>query len=155
MRSLELESFADGGPGLVRSLGEWAPFPDTVRAMRTMARRRRLGIISNLDRVLLAATLGQLQAPLSMTVTAEEAKAYKPDPAPFRLALERMGLGPDEVLHAAFGWKYDLAPARALGMRTCFVTRPTVVELPAPERLAELGADLVVESLGELAERLG
>src|SRR4051812_41231727 len=28
MRACELECFADGGPGLVRSLYDWAPFPD-------------------------------------------------------------------------------------------------------------------------------
>jgi 2-haloacid dehalogenase len=147
MRALELESFADGGPGLVRSLGEWPPFADTGKALRALARRRRIGIVSNIDRALLAETLGRLQAPLSMTATAEEAGAYKPDPAPFRLALERLGLPADQVLHAAFGWKYDLAPARALGLRTCFVdrggARPALVE-----------ADLEVGSLAELAEVL-
>jgi 2-haloalkanoic acid dehalogenase type II len=146
MRELELESFADGGPGLVRSLGEWPPFADTVPALRRMARRRRLGIVSNIDRALLAETLGHLHVPLSMTVTAEEVRAYKPDPAPLRAALERLGLPPDQVLHAAFGWKYDLAPARALGMRTCLVDRGG-----APEGLV---ADLRVSSLAELAERL-
>ena len=151
MRALELESFADGGPGLARSLAEWAPFPDTVPSLRKLARRRRLGIVSNIDRALLAGTLGRLQVPLSMTATAEEAGAYKPDPAPFHLALERLGLRPEEVLHAAFGWKYDLSPARALGLRTCFVARPTVCGLPPAQAIE---ADLSVGSLGELADRL-
>jgi 2-haloacid dehalogenase len=151
MRALELESFADGGPGLARSLGEWPPFPDTVPSLRRMARRRRLGIVSNIDRALLAETLGRLQAPLSMTATAEEARAYKPDEAPFRLALERLGLPPGEVLHAAFGWKYDLAPARALGLRTCFVDRGG----PRPPDLREVHADVEVPSLAALADLLG
>lgn len=150
MRALELESFADGGPGLARSLAEWPLFPDTSSSLRRLARRRRLGIVSNIDRALLAETLGRLMAPLSMAATAEEARAYKPDPAPFHLALERLGLSPSEVLHVAFGWKYDLGPARALGMRTCFVARPTVTEVPA-----EVDADLRVASLAELADRLG
>lgn len=151
MRALELESFADGGPGLVRSLADWPLFADTTPSLRKLARRRRLGIVSNIDRALLAETLGRLAAPLSMTVTAEEARAYKPDPAPFQLALERLGLRPHEVLHAAFGWKYDLSPARALGIRTCFVTRATVAAPPPPGAAA---ADLTVASLAELAAAL-
>jgi len=147
MRALELESFADGGPGLVRSLGEWPPFADTVPALRRMARRRRLGIVSNIDRALLAETLGRLQVPLSMLVTAEDAGAYKPDPAPFRLALSRLGLPAGQVLHVAFGAKYDLQPARALGLRTCFVDR-------GGGRPAGHDADLEVPTLSALAEAL-
>jgi 2-haloalkanoic acid dehalogenase type II len=148
MRRLELECFADGGPGLAHSLAEWPPFADTAAAMRRMARRRRLAIISNTDDALLAETIGRLLVPLSAIVSAEEVQAYKPDPAPFREALARLGLAPGEVLHAAFGWKYDLGTARALGMRTCFVNRGAIAR---PEGLA---ADLEVPSLEALAERL-
>jgi 2-haloalkanoic acid dehalogenase type II len=148
MRAFELECFADGGPGLVRSVGEWPPFADTVPSLRRMARRRRLAIVSNIDRALLADTLGRLLVPLSAIVTAEDAGAYKPDAAPFRLALSRLGLPPSAILHAAFGWRYDLAPARAVGMRTCFVNRGGGAAPPGVE------ADLEVPSLAALAERL-
>jgi 2-haloacid dehalogenase len=146
MRAFELEVFADGGPLLARSLAEWKPFPDTVKALRRIARARRLAIISNVDRALIAQTLGVLLAPLSVVVTAEDAQAYKPDPAPFRLALDRLRLPPEAVLHASFSEKYDHAPARALGMRTCFVRRgPTPRGAPC---------DLEVASLEALAEAL-
>jgi 2-haloacid dehalogenase len=148
MRAFELEVFADGGGGLVRSLQDWPPFPDTVASLRRLARHRRLAIISNIDEALLAQTLGHLLAPFAALITAEQAGAYKPDGAPFRLALERMGLPPGAILHAAFGWKYDLAAARAAGMRTCWVNRGG---LPPP---AGDAPDLVVGSLAELAEQL-
>jgi 2-haloalkanoic acid dehalogenase type II len=148
MLQLELESFADGGPGLVRSLPDWPPFPDTQKALRRIAKRRRTGIVSNIDRALLAETLGRLLAPLATLVTAEDAQAYKPDEAPFRMALARLGLAPSEVLHCAFGWKYDLGPARALGFRTCFVNRNGA---PAPPGV---DADLTVPSLAALADLL-
>src|SRR5207237_9100967 len=92
MRSFVLESFADGGPGLVHSLAEWPPFADAVPSLRRLARRRRLALVSNIDRALLAETLGHLLAPLSALVTAEDAQAYKPDERPFHLAVERLGL---------------------------------------------------------------
>src|SRR6185503_1423635 len=127
----------------------WKPFADTTPALRRLARRYRLAIVSNIDNDLLAATMGQLQAPLSSLVTAEEARAYKPDPAPLKLAIARLGLRPDEILHAAFGWRYDLAPARALGLHTAFVNRAGG---PRPEGDAP---DLEVGSLDALADALG
>src|SRR5439155_27040437 len=121
MQYFGLEAFVDDGPGLARSVADWLPFPDTTRALRRLGRRYRLAIISNIDRDLLASTVGHLQAPFSSLVTAEDARAYKPDQAPFRLALERLGLPPGRILHAGFGWRYDLAPARAVGMHTAFI----------------------------------
>jgi 2-haloalkanoic acid dehalogenase type II len=148
MQYFGLEAFVDAGAGLARSIAEWQPFPDTRKALRRLARRHRLAIVSNIDRDLLADTVGLLQAPFSCLVTAEDARAYKPDPKPFELAIERLAVPPDAILHAAFGWKYDLAPARALGMRTCFLNRGGVTtdelrdfEAPSLEALADaLGA---------------
>ena len=73
-------------PGLARSIAEWKPFADTRRALRRLARRYRLAIVSNIDSDLLADTVGRLQAPFSCLVTAEDARAYKPDPKPLELA---------------------------------------------------------------------
>ena len=82
-------------------------------------------------------------------MTAEEARAYKPDRRPFELALERMAIPAHEILHAAFGWRYDLAPARAVGMRTAFVNRS------GSARPAGDDPDLEVPSLDALADALG
>ncbi|HEX6835831.1 MAG TPA: haloacid dehalogenase type II [Polyangia bacterium] len=145
MQYFGIEAFVDAGAGLARSIADWQPFSDTRRALRRLAKRHRLAIVSNIDGDLLADSVGQLQAPFSCLVTAEDARAYKPDPKPLELAIARLAVEPGAILHAAFGWKYDLAPARALGMRTCFVNRgavrvdePRDVEVPSLEALAEL-----------------
>jgi 2-haloacid dehalogenase len=149
MRAFGLEAFVDEGHGLWRAVPTWTPFPDTSQALRRLGRRFSVGIVSNIDDDLLAGTLAQLGAPVSLLVTAEQARAYKPDPAPLRLALERLGLAPDEVLHAGFGWRYDLAPARSLGMRTCFVNRDGKPRPGGPE------PDVEVPSVAALADLLG
>jgi 2-haloacid dehalogenase len=139
MQFFGIESFIDAGPGLARSLSDWRPFADSTRALKRLARRYRLCIVSNIDRDLLADSVGQLQAPFSCLVTAEDARAYKPDPRPLELAVERLQLAPQQILHAGFGWKYDLAPARALGMRTCFINRGGLsVEEPRDLEVADL-----------------
>jgi len=147
MQYFGLEAFVDAGAGLARSIAEWQPFPDTRRALRRLARRYRLAIVSNIDRDLLADTVGLLQAPFSCLVTAEDARAYKPDPKPFELAIERLAVPPDAILHAAFGWKYDLGPARALGMRTCFLNRGGVT--------TDEPRDFEAPTLAALADTLG
>jgi 2-haloalkanoic acid dehalogenase type II len=149
MQHFGLEAFVDDAPGLVRSVHDWLPFADSSRALKRLARRYRIAIVSNIDNDLLAATVGRLQAPFSSLVTAEDARAYKPDPAIFRLACERLGLPPDQILHAAFGWRYDLGTARKVGMRTCFVNRGSgpVPDIEPP--------DLVVSSVEALADTLG
>lgn len=147
MQHFGLEAFIDAGAGLARSVGEWRPFADSTRALRRLARKFRLAIVSNIDRDLLADSVGQLQAPFSLLVTAEDARAYKPDPKPLQLAIDKLGTAPGKILHAAFGWKYDLAPARALGMRVCFVNRGGVA--------TDEPRDLEVPSLAALADALG
>jgi 2-haloacid dehalogenase len=154
MHHFGLESFVDDGLGLARAVADWRPFPDTVPSLRRLAKRYTLGIVSNIDRDLLAGTLGQLHAPLALLVTAEDARAYKPDPAPLRLALEQLGLPPSQVLHAGFGWRYDLAPARELGMRTCFVDRGGGPGARPPSDWAGEPPDLTVQGLAGLAEAL-
>jgi 2-haloacid dehalogenase len=149
MRAFELEVFADGGPGLVSSLAEWPPFPDTVKALRRIARGRRIALITNMDNALLAQTLGLLLAPFSALITAEDAQAYKPSPAPFRLALSRLAIEPSQILHAGFGWKYDIGPARDAGMHTCFINRS------GSPRPAGEPPDLEVPSVAALADALG
>jgi len=146
MQYFGLEAFVDAGAGLARSIAEWQPFADTRRALRRLAKRHRLAIVSNIDRDLLADSVGRLQAPFSALVTAEDARAYKPGSEPFELAIAQLGVEPGAILHAAFGWKYDLAPARALGMRTCFVNRGGVT-IDEPR-------DLEVASLDALADAL-
>lgn len=54
---------------------------------------------------------------------AAEAGAAKPDPALFHLALERAGAAASEALHIGDDPARDIAPARALGMRTVWVNR--------------------------------
>jgi 2-haloacid dehalogenase len=149
MQHFGLEAFVDDGPGLARSVAEWLPFPDTTRALRRLARRYRLAIISNIDRDLLAASVGHLQAPFSSLVTAEDARAYKPDRRPFDLAIERLAIAPGEILHAAFGWRYDLAPARTVGMHSAFVNRAGTPRPGGDE------PDFEVPSLDALAGALG
>jgi 2-haloacid dehalogenase len=138
MQFFALEAFVDDAPALARHLEALEPRPEARAALRKLAKKYRLAILANPDRDTLAQTLGRLQAPFSSVVTAEDVKAYKPDPKPFALALERLGLPAAEVMHVAASAEEDAQPARAAGMRTALVG-------------GSGDADLVVASLEDLA----
>lgn len=147
MRHFLLESFADDGPAFVRSLASWPLFADVRPNLRRLAKRYRLGIVSNIDDDLLADSVGQMAAPWSTLITAEQVQAYKPSTKPFERALERLGVAPAQVLHVAFGDKYDLAPARTVGMKTAWLRRH---DAPPPQH----NPDFTFESLPALCDHL-
>jgi 2-haloacid dehalogenase len=140
------------GDALRRSMESWQPFPDTVPALRrARAAGLRLAIISNTDRSIIAHTLRQLGLEFDEVVVAEDARAYKPSSQPFELALEALRERPENILHVAFGFKYDIGPAQRLGFQTAWVNRH---QEPAPgsERPDHEWRDLW--GLAELAESL-
>lgn len=112
------------GDALVRAMESWQPFPDTVPALRRAKEAGiRLAIISNTDRAIMAHTLRHLEVEFDHVIVAEDCGAYKPSTEPFDHALSQVGAAREEVLHVAFGFKYDIGPAQALGLRTAWVNR--------------------------------
>ena len=106
-----------------RSVGEWPVFPDTPAALRALQSRYRLAIVSNVDDDLFAATALRIGIAFDWIVTAEKARSYKPSSANFLLALERIGLPKERVLHVAQSLFHDIAPANALGLASVWVNR--------------------------------
>ena len=78
--------------------------------------------------------------------TTADVQAYKPHPAPYRRALDELGLAPADVAFvAAHGW--DVVGARAVGMKAVWVDRLECLwPLPVPE------PDLRAEGLEEAVE---
>jgi 2-haloalkanoic acid dehalogenase type II len=109
---------------LVRSMRSWQPFPDTLPALtRVREAGMKLAIISNTDRDIIEHSLRHLRVPFDDVIVAEDCGAYKPSDDVFRQALERFGEDPADILHVAFGFKYDIAPAQRAGCRTAWVNR--------------------------------
>jgi 2-haloacid dehalogenase len=114
----------DDGEALARAMESWQPFPDTVPALRrAKAAGLRLVIVSNTDRAIMEHTLRQLELDFDGLVLAEDCRAYKPSPRVFERALAEVGEVADRMLHVAFGFRYDIGPAKRLGLRTAWVNR--------------------------------
>jgi 2-haloacid dehalogenase len=138
------------GKALVRSMRCWQPFPDTRPALlRARDAGLRLVIVSNTDRDIIEHTMRHLEVPFDGLVTAEDVRSYKPADYHFERALEVVGEPAEKVLHVAFGFKYDIAPANRHGMRSAWVNRRREPP-PDDERYDHEWRDLW--GLAELAE---
>lgn len=107
---------------LPSSLPSWPVFPDTNAALERLASAGlKLGILSNIDRDLFAVTSKQFTVGFDLVVTAEELRSYKPKPAHFTEARER--IGDQRWLHAAQSYFHDIVPARQLDIDCAWINR--------------------------------
>lgn len=107
---------------LAESLPGWKAFPDTAAALAAMdLAGLRLGILSNVDRDLIAGTLRQFETPFDFIITAEDVRSYKPAGPHFETAREKAG--PDRWVHAAQSWFHDVVPARRADIPCVWVNR--------------------------------
>lgn len=136
---------------LPNSLPSWPPFPDTVAALRKLKTRYRLAILSNTDDDLFAHTARLLQIEFDWVITAQQARAYKPSPNVFRLALERIALPKEKILHVAESRYHDIAPARELGLASVWVNRHAAKQGPSASGTADARPDLEVPDMQTLA----
>lgn len=123
-----VESPPTGSGRLAASLADWPPFDDSIAALRRLGERFRLVIVSNVDDDLFEGSRALLPGvSFADVVTAEQVGAYKPSHRNFHVALERMGVGPDRVIHVAQSVYHDHVPAAELGIRSVWVNRPSIL----------------------------
>lgn len=111
---------------------EWTalePWEGAVPLLRDLAPHYRLGVVTNCSERLGRQAAARMQVPFDVIVTSERAGYYKPDPAPYRLALADLGLPAERVLFVA-GSGFDLFGTAAVGMTTLWHNR---VGLTLPE----------------------
>jgi 2-haloacid dehalogenase len=106
-----------------RSVVDWPAFPDSTAALARLHDRFSLGVITNCDDDLFAASQAKLGVEFDWVVTAQGARRYKPNPRGFELAFERIGLPPSRILHVAQSLFHDHVPAKRLGLSTVWVDR--------------------------------
>jgi 2-haloacid dehalogenase len=95
----------------------WGPHPDVPAALAKVAKEFPLVILSNAADEQIMANVATLGAPFHAVFTAEQANAYKPRLRAFEYMLDRLGCGPQDVLHCSSSFRYDLMPAHDLGIR--------------------------------------
>ena len=154
-RRLGTEISVEEGSAFAESLTRWQPFIDTIPALQCLARRFRLGIISNVDDDLFAETRKKLATvEFDFVVTAQQMRSYKPSHKNFEEAIRRSGPSKDQILHAGQSLYHDIAPANALGIQNVWVNRPSIRPGSGAARPGTATPDYEVHSLAELSALL-
>lgn len=130
------------------------PWPDTVEGLTRLKRRFILATLSNGNVALLVNMAKRANLPWDAVLGAEVARAYKPRPEAYNRTAAMLGLEPDECLMVA-AHPLDLAAAASRGFRTAYVHRPLEYGEALGRPVPNHGVDVLVDSLTELADRLG
>jgi len=105
------------------SVREWPAFPDSGAALARLEERFRLGVITNCDTDLFAASNARLGVEFDWIVTAEMARSYKPSLRNFELAFATIAVPRERILHVAQSLFHDHVPAKQLGLTTVWIDR--------------------------------
>lgn len=143
---LRLPEAAAGYLGLVGH--RLRPWPDAQAALGALAGRFAIVALSNGSLSMLTDLFAGAGLTWHGVLSGEMVRAYKPDPAVYRLALGRLELDPRHALMvAAHPW--DLRAAAALGLRTAYIERAGEGTPEPSDRF-----DLAVPDLAALAAHL-
>jgi 2-haloacid dehalogenase len=152
-RSLDFASATIGGiPADVRAriLGAYrqmAAFPEVLQQLARLKQAgARLAILSNGDPDMLADAVGSagLGGVFDAVLSVASAGTFKPQPAVYRLVLERFGCPPPDVMFVSSN-RWDVAAAHAFGFHTTWVNRTG-----GPNEYPELPAGKIVRDLRSL-----
>lgn len=136
---------------LADSIRYWLPFPDTVKSLKALKQKYKLAIISNVDDNLFAFSAQHLEVEFDWIITAEQVKSYKPSLNNFTVAMERINLPKEQILHVAGSIYHDIVPAKSLGISTVWVNRRAGKEGTGASLSVVAQADLEVPDLQTLA----
>ena len=122
-------------------------YPHSQMTLIELVRRGiRLGVVSDAPRmqVWLRLCSLSLQHLFDAVVTFDDTRARKPDPAPFREVLRRLGVEPGEALMVGDWAERDVVGGKGLGMKTVFARYGDTFDTQ------ESGADYDINDIAEL-----
>lgn len=105
------------------SVADWPAFADSAAALARLKERFRLGVLTNCDDDLFAASNARLEVTFDWVVTAEQVGSYKPSEANFQALFRRVDVPRERILHVAQSLYHDHAPAKRLGLTTVWIDR--------------------------------
>jgi 2-haloacid dehalogenase/putative hydrolase of the HAD superfamily len=104
------------------SVQRWAPFKETNTQLGKLAKKYRLGLLSNIDDKLLGQTRRHIPTDFDLVVTAQQVRSYKPDPAHFTECARRVG-GKKGWVHVAASHYHDVEPCVKARIPVIWVNR--------------------------------
>jgi 2-haloacid dehalogenase/putative hydrolase of the HAD superfamily len=131
------------------SVQRWQPFKETNPVLAKIAKKYKIGLISNIDDKLLGQTRRHMPLDFDLVVTAQQVRSYKPDPAHFTECERRIG-GKKGWVHVTSSYYYDVEPCLKKKIPVVWVNR-NKEELESGQKKP----DAEVSTLREAAKLLG
>jgi 2-haloacid dehalogenase/putative hydrolase of the HAD superfamily len=104
------------------SIQRWKPFKETNPVLAKIAKKHKIGLISNIDDKLLGQTRRHIPLDFDLVVTAQQVRSYKPDPAHFTECERRIG-GKKGWVHVAASYYHDVEPCLKKKIPVIWVNR--------------------------------
>lgn len=126
---------ASTGDALEAAWLDLAPWHGAAAALDALRPHCKLAVVTNCSERLGRLAASILPVRWDAVVTAEQAGAYKPDPRPYALALDQLGVSADDACFVA-GSSYDLFGTAQCGLRTYWHNRiglQRATGAPAPD----------------------
>ena len=131
------------------------PWPDTVAGLTRLKKRFILAPLSNGNIALMTDLARHAHLPWDCILGAELVRHYKPDHEVYESAADFLRLRRPEVMMVA-AHLGDLRAAKAVGLRTAFVTRPHEFGANGkPDLQADASVDVSATDFNDLARQLG
>ena len=131
------------------------PWPDSVGGLTRLKGKFVIGTLSNGNVALLTNMAKHAGLPWDLILSAELFEHYKPDREVYLGAARLLGLLPEQVMMVA-AHNNDLRAAQALGLKTCFVPRPTEYgPLQDKDFKPDGDWDVVATDFDDFASRMG
>lgn len=131
------------------------PWPDVLAGLARLKTRYTICTLSNGNIGLLTNMAKRAGLPWDCILSAEVFRAYKPDPATYLGVARVFDLAPAEVMLVA-AHQDDLAAARACGLQTAYIERPTEMGAAHPKDVSPDPANTWhAADLLALADKLG
>ncbi len=129
MKDLGIDYSETDGDEFVSSVSSWRPFPDVKPALRSLRRKYKLAIISNIDNDIIVESIKLMNVNFDYVITSEDVRAYKPSTKVFEYAVKKIAKDEKErMLHVSFSPSYDIIPAKSLGLRVAWIDRKGLSE---------------------------
>jgi 2-haloacid dehalogenase len=104
------------------SVQRWAPFRESNAQLAKLAKKYRLGLLSNIDDKLLGQTRRHIPVDFDLVVTAQQVRSYKPEPAHFTECARRIG-GKRGWVHVSSSYYHDVVPCLKQRVPVIWVNR--------------------------------
>lgn len=128
------------------SIRRFRLFPEARQVIDALSSKFRLAMVTDSQEPYVLPELRQvgLADTFSPVVISANYGFRKPDPRIFRIALDRLGVGPADVMHVGDSWQRDVVGASDAGIHPCWICRDPAeaARRPADGRNASVLPDL-------------